>query len=255
METSGSEGPVRARAFPRIRALMDQLSARRAWEAENPELAAAWTEALAEDDTRGKALDLARRQAAMAAGAPATLNKLGVPRPVSHALSAPRATPALLAAKEWWLSGRPVLLLLGGVGSGKTTGAAWVLLRQLEREAGVTHPSGGHPVDPAMFATAPEFNGLSDYHPESRAWLERLCRCTLLVLDDLGTERMGDGELSCVQRVISERHATNRRTVLTSNLTAAAFVARYGERVADRIRESGTVRASAEPGQQSLRLL
>jgi hypothetical protein len=148
----------------------------------------------------------------MAAGAPATLNKLGVPRPVSHALSAPRATPALAAAKEWWLSGRPVLLLLGGVGSGKTTGAAWVLLRQLEREAGVTHPSGGHPVDPAMFATAPEFNGLSDYHPESRAWLERLCRCTLLVLDDLGTERMGDGELSCVQRVISERHATNRRT-------------------------------------------
>lgn len=250
METSSSEGPVRARAFPRIRALMDQLSARRAWEAANPELAAAWTEALAEDDTRTKALDLAVRQAALASGAPATLNRLGVPRPVSHALSAPRATPALAAAKEWWLSGKPVLLLLGGVGSGKTTAAGWVLLRQLEREAGVTHPSGGHPVDPAMFATAAEFNGLSDYHPESRAWLERLCRCALLVLDDLGTERMGDGELSCVQRVIGERHATGRRTVLTSNLTAEAFRARYGERVADRIREVGMVKGS---GKTSLR--
>lgn len=251
METSSFDAEMKhLGGLPAVRRWMERYRERKTWEAAHPELATAWNAALEEDDVRTKARELAQKQTEAAHGAPATLARLGVPKPVAAALRAPRGSPALVAAKAWWLSGKPVLLLLGGVGSGKTTAAAWVLLRQLEREVGVQRPSGGQPVDVAMFATAAEFNGLSDYHPESRAWLERLCHCQLLVLDNLGAERMGDGELSCVQRVIGERHATGRRTVLTSDMSGDAFRSRYGERVVDRIREAGMVKAS---GQASLR--
>lgn len=249
--TSLSDAPMRLLGgMPAARRLLEKLHVRKEWEAANPEIAALMNEAFAEDDARTKAAELAERYQEAAKGAPLSLPRLGVPRVVLRALRTPQAKPALSAAKEWWLSGKVLLLLQGGVGSGKTTAAAWVLAKQLERESASARPSGGTVVDAAMFVTAPEFNGLSDYHPESRVWLERLCRCGVLVLDDLGTERMGDGELSCVQRLISERHSAGRRTVLTSNLTAEVFHARYGERVADRIRESGMVRGS---GKESLR--
>lgn len=250
METSGSRQPAPLRALPRLKQLMADLAARKAWETAHSELAAAWTSALAEDDAWTRAREAAVRQTAVAQGAPATLARLGVPKWAATAAAHPGSTPAMAAAKEWWLSGKAFLLLLGGVGSGKTTAAAWCLVRHLERAISQPQPSGGLPVDAAMFATAPEFNGLSDYNSEGRAWLDRLCRCQMLVLDDLGTERMGDGELSCVQRIVSERHASGRRTVLTSNLTSEVFRQRYGERVADRIREVGVVKGS---GQQSLR--
>lgn len=239
---------MRIGAFPTFRRLMDRMNARKSWEQANPEIAAEWNAALLDDDAFERAKEIVQKQAEASNGA--ALARLGLPRPILRALRAPKPSPALVAAKEWWLTGKPVLLLRGGVGSGKTFAGAWVLLRQLEREAVAKRPSGGSSWDAAMFCTAPEFNGLSDYHPEARAWMERLCRCGVLVLDDLGTERMGDGELSCVQRVIGARHAGERRTVITSNLSADLFKARYGERVADRIREVGLVRDS---GTTSLR--
>lgn len=229
-----------------VQRLFTHLKARRAWEEANPELAEAWGAALKEDHDRV----VARELAAEVARAPSQLAKLGVPRPVLRALWMPEKTLALEAARDWWASGEALLLLCGGVGSGKTTAAAWCLLKRMEQEAANPKPSGGVPIEPGMFVTAPEFNGLSDYSPEARAWMERLSRCGLLVLDDLGTERMGDGELSCIQRLVGERHAADRRTVLTTNLSGEAFKKRYGERVADRIRESGIVKGS---GKESLR--
>lgn len=237
--------PRRVGDMPRVRALLELLAARREWEAANPELAAAWSAALAEDAARTDAAEKAT-QAALA-GSPRILQRLGVPRQAVDALVAPGATVALGAAKAWWLSGRPVLLLLGGVGSGKTTAAAWVLSKHLERVG--AQPSGTTR-EPAMFSTAQELDGASGFRQDFREWLERLCHCGLLVLDDLGTERLGDGEQGAIQRIVTQRIATGRRTVLTANLDAAAFRERYGERLADRIRESGQVKGS---GTTSLR--
>lgn len=66
-------------------------------------------------------------------------------------------------------------------------------------------------------------------------------RASLLVLDDLGTEYSGASQYG-VERaaaLLELRHAERRRTVVTTNLGAADIVARYGERVRDRMRERG----------------
>lgn len=246
MGSSNSKSePQRIGNMPRVRALLALLEARREWEARNPELTVAWNAAIEEDGARTDAATAAHQR--HLAAPRHVLGRLGVPRQALDALAFPRATTALQAAKGWWLSGQAVLLLLGGVGSGKTTAAAWALARQLERTG--AQPSGTM-WEPAMFVTAQELDGASGYRSDFREWQERLCHCGLLVLDDLGTERLGDGEQGAIQRVVTQRIATGRRTVLTANLDAAAFRERYGERLADRIRESGQVKGS---GTASLR--
>jgi DNA replication protein DnaC len=71
--------------------------------------------------------------------------------------------------------------------------------------------------------------------------MRRLLGASRLVLDDLGTEYQdtkGNFD-SILDEVIDVRYDKRLSTVITTNLDAAAFKARYGERIADRIRECG----------------
>lgn len=218
----------------------------REWEAANPELAKAWDEAW-EDDEKWEAKAAKKRRFA---GAPECLAHLGVPETVIASLKAGLTqTAALDAVTEWRKGKNAFLLLLGGVGSGKTSAAAKTIWDEFV-EGGEEEVRGWAPRVDALFVPAYRLNGFSDYDKHHREWLKEICGTELLILDDLGTERMGDGELSCVQRIVSERHARLRKTIITSNLTAKAFKERYGDRVVDRIREVGTIKAS---GTDSLR--
>lgn len=120
------------------------------------------------------------------------------------------------------------LLQLGGVGSGKTVAACWWLSQ-----------GAGRFVTSALLARWPRYEAES-----MRALLE----APRLVIDDLGTEYMDDkgNFMAILDEIIADRCANERQTFITSNLTAIAFKARYGERIEDRIREGGTVISLAE---------
>ncbi len=63
-----------------------------------------------------------------------------------------------------------------------------------------------------------------------------------LVLDDLGAEYLDakGSFLVDLEALVDEYYGSQRPLVITTNLTAAGFKARYGARVVDRFREVGT---------------
>ncbi len=63
--------------------------------------------------------------------------------------------------------------------------------------------------------------------------LEMAYRATTLVLDELGTER----DTLVASELIHKRHAERRQTIVTSGLSRAELVARYGEAIVRRLDE------------------
>jgi DNA replication protein DnaC len=135
-------------------------------------------------------------------------------------------TAALAAVRSWLRYGcRPAFLVLaGGRGVGKTTAASWAISER-----------GGRRVKGGEIATA------SDFDPGFMAPLER---ASLLVLDDLGAESLDAGGWAAGRfaRLIDIRYERDAPTIIATNLTMPAFLARYGEdggRLRDRLREAG----------------
>lgn len=121
------------------------------------------------------------------------------------------------------LSGRP--------GCGKTTAAAWWLLQARDRIPYVT-------TSKARFVAA---TTLARWPKYDEGRMDQLLRCRALVIDDLGVE-YGDKNgafSSMLDEVINSRYAATLPTLITTNLSSSEFKDRYGERIADRIRESG----------------
>lgn len=128
------------------------------------------------------------------------------------------------------------LILVGGVGVGKTHGAAAAVRHWLMRAR-----------RPARFTTA------SDYSSAVRECWRRDAATTeadverkhaaaaLLVIDDLGTGRAIDAEI--LQGLVAARYAADLMptTIITTNIAPAGFNAAFGERVADRLREGATL--------------
>lgn len=78
--------------------------------------------------------------------------------------------------------------------------------------------------------------------------------CDLLVLDDMGREKMSDWTLERLQGVVDARWSNEKRTIVTTNLPGPAFVARYGEPIVDRltdrmvmVKPTGTSRRKPAP--------
>jgi hypothetical protein len=133
--------------------------------------------------------------------------------------------------REWCL-----LVLAGPPGVGKTTAGGFAIAEWLRRSrTGAELDERGH---------GPRFVGVHRLGRLSRyavaAW-EAIERCPLLVLDDLGMEYLDRGgySVSVVDCVFSARYAAELPLIVTTNLDLFDFTARYGERVADRLRESG----------------
>jgi DNA replication protein DnaC len=165
----------------------------------------------------------------------ATLVEAGVPEKDLVAILGEQLkhTDAMLTARDWQATEERILVLGGDRGVGKTTAAAWLACQ----------------VHGARFLDATRLMRVDTYSDESMNPLER---CPLLVLDDLGTEYADvKGKLSSlVDGLVNTRYAGLRRTVVTTNLNASQFKLRYGERIADRIREAGRF---VELGGESLR--
>jgi len=143
-------------------------------------------------------------------------------------------TAAIERARDATAKGACFVVLSGDVGMGKSVAAATWLL---ERARAVAN---GAPVSEwprwGRWIHAHQLARLNDLDGRGIGDLEA---CPLLVLDDLGAEFLdGKGWLSAaLDSLVYQRHGNRRPSMLTTNLPAAAFLARYGGRIGSRLRE------------------
>jgi hypothetical protein len=132
---------------------------------------------------------------------------------------------SLDALQDFLGSDMTLLVLSGGVGTRKSGSACYGLVMRAGR-----------------YVTADELSGLAASRDEDGVVSYRqVKKAGLLVIDDLGGEYVDDKGwfVRALNAVIDARYSACLKTVLTTNLTAQQFKATYGERIADRIRESG----------------
>lgn len=182
-----------------------------------------------------------RRRAYVAQGLPA----VHVDRVLNGALEDTEALRAVQAFAADPAARR--IVLAGGKGCGKTLAAVWALMNTPpgaypHGRYGAAWPAELHP----RFIDASELATTSLYDREAIAPLKT---CRILVIDDLGIE-YGDQKgvfASLLDSVFDARYRGDLRTILTTNLNAAEFKARYSERIVDRLREAGTFVESKAP--------
>ncbi len=123
------------------------------------------------------------------------------------------------------LEGPGIWVLAGGVGCGKTVASVWWLLERARN-------------DRPLFITAEKLDASGRYDESVRAQWER---ATAIVLDDLGVEYADNKQHFRVllEALIDHVSGEMRQMVVTTNLQGGEFVARYGERIASRVREAG----------------
>ena len=132
-----------------------------------------------------------------------------------------RDTPAMIAVRKFLETDNAALLALyGTAGCGKTLACAWWLVQR----------SG----DSGLWLQAPTLARVP--HEGTADPVIRACEAQSLVIDDVGIEHSPGGyALSRLQEIVEFRELHRKRTVLSTNLTPAEFVARYGDRLASRI--------------------
>jgi DNA replication protein DnaC len=150
----------------------------------------------------------------------AAIREIGIP-PKDLALFQAGTITRTRAVEELEAPG-VLICLSGNPGSGKTTAAGYRLYL-----AGC-----------GMFVKAAR---LSRWPRYDEAEMERLFTRNPIVIDDLGTEYQDakGNFMAILDEVIDVRYDHSAPTIITTNLDATAFKERYGERIADRIRESG----------------
>jgi DNA replication protein DnaC len=134
------------------------------------------------------------------------------------------------------------LVLTGPVGTGKTHQAYGALRRIAE---------AGPKRFEMIATTAPDMYGRlrpggSEHGTEHE--LKRLCRIPLLLLDDLGTEKLSEWTEEATYRLINERYNECLPLVITTNFPVRAqsggastdLVTRLGDRLASRLAQTAT---------------
>lgn len=210
-----------------------------------PGAIATWTAAIAEWRTANPGgdaayevllseLDAIEKASSRAVAAKTLLERAGVPARAINAMASPLDTPALILAREWFATSLPWLVLMGGVGVGKSVAAAWCVRAALEARQS------------ALWVTAAEL-AMRAGGFDGQTYALRLKGVDMLVVDDVGTENLTDFAKSVRDEVLAHRHEEGLRTVITTNLGGKEFGVRMGARLADRIRSACKAREFAGP--------
>lgn len=123
------------------------------------------------------------------------------------------------------------LLFFGGTGLGKTMLSACVATEVAERGYSVAYESAHN-----LFAKL-EKDRFSPSE-ESRAAVERLHDCDLLIIDDLGTELPGNFVTAALYNLVNERLLAGKPMLISTNLTAEEIGRRYSPQIASRLQGS-----------------
>jgi DNA replication protein DnaC len=223
-----------------IAEVLRQSAERREWEEKNPEIAAAWNEAREDDERRrNEAEQKARidaRRRYLRETAPQRLLALGAPQRAIDVWAVGAATTKASEALGRMREQKATFALLtGDTGVGKTCAAVAMMAETLLDDVRSDVP--------VLFVRATEGARMGLYDEADRKFAAQMKEADLLVIDDLGAEFVSDGSIwrTILDEVLDTRYGDRRPTVLTTNLTAEAFKARYGARIADRIRHAGVV--------------
>jgi|TARA_R110000744_G_scaffold13121_2_gene38440 DNA replication protein DnaC len=157
----------------------------------------------------------------------------GVPERILNNLQSLNETPPIKYARKFILDPKEAwcLILSGGKGTGKSTAAAVWLYENVPPEGAPT------------YQTRYWWNGTRIARTNGYAKdFEKMMQSKLMVIDDLGIEYLDKNGnfLQRLDELLDERYSNFRKTIITTNLNADAFKDRYGERVADRMREGFT---------------
>lgn len=142
---------------------------------------------------------------------------------------------------EQWVSNihrRPWLLMSGGVGTGKTTMlCAIVRLHTLHGSCMCDGVRRGVDVMDA--------GDITTLYTQDYPAFDRMRRSPMLAIDDLGVENVevrSYGNITTpVTELLSHRYERRLLTIISTNLPPRIIGERYGERVADRMRECAQV--------------
>lgn len=140
-------------------------------------------------------------------------------------------TPALAevaqVAREYAESPDGWLVLYGGVGCGKSHLAVAITWALLERGVAAYYQ-----VVPDLLRRVRETFGADAEETTAALW-DRLERCDVLILDDLGAERANEWVRELLYQVIDARYRAEAPTVVVSNLSPQEIGGRIGSRLLD----------------------
>lgn len=162
------------------------------------------------------------------------------PEPVAREVVAARGVPekhlraiydrppiecdALAAVRDFVAGDKTCLVLAGGTGTRKTGSACWALTE-----------------GPGVFLSEDEAMRLySSREPGDVEVWRRARQSQLLIIDDIGN--YGDDKgwgLSVMTSIWNHRYSSELKMIVTMNKTRQQFVTEFGERIVDRVRESG----------------
>ena len=125
------------------------------------------------------------------------------------------------------------LLFTGAPGLGKTFLSACIAREVSGRGFSVVYDTAAHIFQ--QFERE-KFGRESPYEEDPDREIDRCLHCDLLIMDDLGTEMLTSFVQSAFYRIVNDRLAGRRKTVLSTNLAAEDLAPRYGEGAASRVR-------------------
>lgn len=161
----------------------------------------------------------------------------------------------------WWKH-KPItdgtnLVIQGAVGTGKTGAAIGAL-----REAHFTIRPKTHPDEATTYYGVRYWNlvnlidrfkdEMDQTIPINEKARTVLMSCDLLLLDDIGVERMTDYVKERLYAIVNERYVRGLPTIFTSNRSGAAFEEYFDQRITDRIFERCTL-ITGKPTWKNLR--
>ncbi len=132
------------------------------------------------------------------------------------------------------------LFITGRPGSGKTHLTVALLCHYSDK---IENILGFSPASRIMLAIRGSFKSEST---TEASIIKKYCSNGLLVIDDIGTEKVSEYVLQCWYEIIDGRYAGMLPTIYTSNLSIEDVSKTYGDRLASRLAEGLVVNIKAK---------